>query len=195
MTAARMPFIHEEVDAMKTPLIRVTRLNRRARILLAAGGAVLVIVLVAVALLAFDPPLLVRLTRHLPGAATPVCTPGDNCPGSCVTQTVPTTCGQSCAVARYGSCAGFDLTYVLSNGLLVLENSRLDHCNLEGSTLSGSLRGAHLKGANLTGADLTDADLTDANLTDAETSYTVWNDAKFCRTKMPNGTVKNRDCR
>jgi len=52
---------------MNTPSPRVARLNRRARILLSVAGVVLVIVLVTVALLAFDRPLLARLTGSLSG--------------------------------------------------------------------------------------------------------------------------------
>jgi|GEM_PF-916614 len=54
---------------MKTSSPRVTRLSRRARILLSVAGLVVVIALVAVALLAFDRPLLARLTGNLPGEA------------------------------------------------------------------------------------------------------------------------------
>jgi len=197
---------------MNTSSTRGARLNRRAKILLIVAGVVVVIVLVAVALLAFDPPLLARLTRNLPGAATPVCTPGGNCPGSCDTQEPPTACyagSHACMLKIIGNCQDVDLTYVLSNHLLVLEDGWLERCNLEGSTLSGSLRGAHLKGANLksanlTGADLTDADLTGANLTNANLTDTdltnaitppsLWDGVTFCNTTMPDGTVNNSGC-
>jgi len=52
---------------MNTSSTRGARLNRRAKILLIVVGVVVIIVLVAVALLAFDRPLLARLTGSLPG--------------------------------------------------------------------------------------------------------------------------------
>jgi uncharacterized protein YjbI with pentapeptide repeats len=178
--------------------------------LLAAGGAVLVIALVAVALFAFDPPLLARLTRNLPGAAMPrICSPGADCPNSCMTQKPPTRCGSNCMLKNDGECEGIDLTYVQWNSQLALVNSYLERCNLRGSVLAGSLSGAHLQGAtladatlvgadlryaDLTGTDLSGADLTDAELTGATTSGTTWDGATFCRTTMPDGTVNNSGC-
>ena len=195
---------------MNTSPTRATHLNRRARILLAAGGAVLVIILAAVALLAFDPLLLARLTGSLPGAATPrICSPGADCPDSCITQKPPTRCGSNCTLKNGGECEGIDLTYVQFNAKLVLLGGSLEGANLRGSALSGSLYGAHLKGATLAdatlvgadlrGADLTNAnlsgaDLTDAELTGATTSGTVWDGATFCRTTMPDRTVNNSNC-
>jgi len=195
---------------MNTPSPRVARLNRRARILLIVAGVVVVIVLVAVALLAFDPPLLARLARNLPGAAMPrICSPGADCPDSCITQKPPTRCGSNCTLKNEGECEGIDLTYVQSKAQLVLVGGFLEGCNLRGSALAGSLLRAHLKGATLADAtlisadlrdaDLTDADLSGANLTDVDltnaiTSGTNWEGTTFCRTTMPDRTVNNSGC-
>ncbi len=76
--------------------------------------------------------------------------------------------------------------------------------NLRGADLTGAdLRHANLNGANLTSANLTDAslqgatmqrvNLTDANLTGAEIEFIreMTEGSIFCRTIMPNGSVKN----
>jgi len=173
----------------------VARLNRRAKILLSVAGAVLVIVLVAVALLAFDPPLLARLSRNLPGAATSTkCTPSLECPSSCTNQKPPTRCGPQCSLGPDGDCQNKDLTYVLFTSQLALVDASLERCILTSSTLAGSLINTNLKGANLANATLIDADLTDADLTGADTTDTTWINVKFCNTTMPDGTINNSGC-
>jgi hypothetical protein len=164
--------------------------------LLAAGGAVLAIALVAVALLAFDPPLLARLSRNLPGAATvEICRPSIGCPSSCTNQKPPTVCGSQCVLRADGDCQNKDLTYVLFTAQLALVDASLERCDLTSSALAGSLIGTKLMGATLTGANLTDADLTDADLTGADTTDTTWINVKFCNTTMPDGTINNSGCR
>jgi hypothetical protein len=56
---------------MKSPSPRLSGLNQRARVLLAVAVAALIIAVIGGALLAFDPPLLARLARTLPGATMP----------------------------------------------------------------------------------------------------------------------------
>jgi len=179
---------------MKTSSPRGTRLSRRVKILLSVAGAGLVIALVAVALLAFDPPLLARLTRNLPGAAVRVCTPSMECPSDCTSEKPPTRCGPGCIVGPYGNCQDKDLTYVLSNDKLILNYASLENCDLTASALTGPLIKTNLKGANLSYAALTGANLTSADLTGADTTDTTWTNVTFCNTTMPDGTVNNSDC-
>jgi hypothetical protein len=92
-----------------------------------------------------------------------------------------------------------------------LHGSYLDNANLTGAGLAGAdlsdadlteadLRGANLLAANLKGADLTmtrlnGAELTDANLRSARTvGGRIADEGHFCRTKMPDHTLCNRDC-
>ena len=71
-----------------------------------------------------------------------------------------------------------------------LSGANLGGANLYRTTLSGTnLRGANLSGANLKLANLIRADLTGANLTDA-----VLRRAWFCRTRMPDGELRNDHC-
>ena len=76
----------------------------------------------------------------------------------------------------------------LSGANFTLTNLRqvdLSQANLFRAYLYGTnLRGATLESADLREADLTHADLRDANL----------NQAKFCKTIMPDGRINNRDC-
>jgi uncharacterized protein YjbI with pentapeptide repeats len=52
-----------------------------------------------------------------------------------------------------------------------------------------NLQGVDLYRARLAGAQLTDAYLQNANLTEANLDY-----ALYCKTTMPDGTVKNDNC-
>jgi uncharacterized protein YjbI with pentapeptide repeats len=67
--------------------------------------------------------------------------------------------------------------------------ANLSKAHLISADLSGAdLLRAHLHEANLTGVDLSRADLTGAKL-----DGTKLENAKFCQTTMPDGTVNNRD--
>jgi uncharacterized protein YjbI with pentapeptide repeats len=67
---------------------------------------------------------------------------------------------------------------------------------LEGANLRGAdLRGANLRYAKLMGADLRFADLRDAKLgIPNKLDRAKLNGAKFCKTKMPDGGVRNDHC-
>jgi uncharacterized protein YjbI with pentapeptide repeats len=76
-----------------------------------------------------------------------------------------------------------------------LEDVNLTRSDLTRTILQGAdLIRADLSYADLTGTNLTGANLTDANLIGATLKYTKLEDAKFCRTILPNGTLENRDC-
>ena len=62
--------------------------------------------------------------------------------------------------------------------------------------IGADLHSAKLTNAVLRHADLTRADLRGADLTDAElaVSVTTFPGVKLCRTKMPDGSINNRDC-
>jgi uncharacterized protein YjbI with pentapeptide repeats len=86
-----------------------------------------------------------------------------------------------------------------------LTGAKLINADLTGANLStANLRGTNLHGANLTGADLTGADLIRANLpgvkltgavlTGAKLSEASIENARFCKTVMPDMRVNNRDC-
>ncbi len=74
-----------------------------------------------------------------------------------------------------------------------LRDADLSRADFRGTNLTrANLTGANLTRANLTRADLTDADLSNAKLTD----YLDQDDtATFCRTKMPAGTTKIKNCK
>jgi uncharacterized protein YjbI with pentapeptide repeats len=87
-----------------------------------------------------------------------------------------------------------------------LRGANLSNTNLIGGTLLGAflqnanlykanLRGVNFTNADLSDADLTNADLTGARLTDAVTKGANFNNAKFCRTIMPDNSINNRNCR
>lgn len=66
----------------------------------------------------------------------------------------------------------------------------------EAKLIGADLHSAKLTNAVLRHADLTRADLRGADLTDAElaVSVTTFPGVKLCRTKMPDGSINNRDC-
>lgn len=72
----------------------------------------------------------------------------------------------------------------------------LRHINLSGADLSDiNLSWADLTGADLTGADLSRTVLIETNLNGADLTNTVLEDALFCRTIMPYGTIKSDSTR
>lgn len=72
----------------------------------------------------------------------------------------------------------------------------LRHINLSGADLSDiNLSWADLTGADLTGADLSRTVLIETNLNGADLTNTVIEDALFCRTIMPYGTIKSDSTR
>lgn len=86
-----------------------------------------------------------------------------------------------------------------------LSEADMTDANLTEATLNeANLTRAMLVRANLTRAKLYDADLSAtnlheaelyrANLTRAKIDGVYTGDIKFCRTKMPDGSIKNRDC-
>ncbi len=82
-----------------------------------------------------------------------------------------------------------------------LTNTNLTGVNLSGMNLSGAkLTNAQLNSANLSKTDLTNTDLSGANLfranfNDADVgSFFKANRSKYCKTKMPDGSINNRDC-
>lgn len=103
----------------------------------------------------------------------------------------------------------------------LLEKRECISCNLEGARLDGAnlaevsfwrsnMRNARLQGANLrmanlfqvnlesanlNGANLRQANLFQANLRGASTEGTRFTEAHFCRTIMPDGKLRNDDCR
>lgn len=80
------------------------------------------------------------------------------------------------------------------------QNAVLTNANLEGAVLhKANLRYADLRNANLKNADFKNAILTGANLSGADDGIIFFNEAnfseaKFCKTKMPDGSINNRDC-
>ena len=76
----------------------------------------------------------------------------------------------------------------------------LSGANLSGANLSGAnlyrttLSGANLSGADLSGANLKLANLIRANLSGANLSGAVLRRAWFCRTRMPDGEMRNDHC-
>lgn len=98
------------------------------------------------------------------------------------------------------SCPGCDLFQAQ------LGSSQLWGANLEGAYLKGAdfnsadLREANLKKAVLVRADfstdvkLQRADLTEADLTGANLGTANLNGTIFCRTKMPDGSMRNDNC-
>jgi hypothetical protein len=108
------------------------------------------------------------------------------------------------AILNKANLSGADLKFAELNGA-VLDEANLSNANLRDANLNGAtLIYANLNGVNLYDAELLDADLRDANLRDADlrdaslrranmTGANLEN-AKFCETIMPDGTVNNRDC-
>jgi len=81
-----------------------------------------------------------------------------------------------------------------------LYRARLTGANLTGANLQGAymhrsdLQGANLTNANLTGVVLTSAFLQNANLAGANLTEANLEYSTFCKTTMPDGTVKNDNC-
>ncbi|MBD2181215.1 pentapeptide repeat-containing protein [Planktothrix sp. FACHB-1375] len=105
----------------------------------------------------------------------------------------------------------------------VLRQANLENANFDGANLSQAdfrcgagtctyLSGTSFKNANLTGAnfqsvgftpvgeiglpnvDFTGADLREANFNGASLKGALLERAKFCKTRMPDGKISNRDC-
>ena len=80
--------------------------------------------------------------------------------------------------------SGADLSGADLTGAYMIR-ANLIEANLRGAILNtATFAGAHLSGADLSGADLTGAYLSAANL----------RGAKFCKTKMPDGSINNQNC-
>ena len=76
-----------------------------------------------------------------------------------------------------------------------LRGADLRKANLSFANLSFvNLRGANLRGAILDNTKLVRADLVGADLRDAIMVHTNVRGALFCRTRMPNGEINNRNC-
>jgi uncharacterized protein YjbI with pentapeptide repeats len=81
-----------------------------------------------------------------------------------------------------------------------LYRARLSGANLTGANLQGAymnrtdLQGANLTNANLTGVELTNAYLQNANLAGANLTEANLEYSTFCKTTMPDGTVRNDNC-
>ncbi len=71
-----------------------------------------------------------------------------------------------------------------------LSGANMHRMNLPGADLSG----ANLSRANLSGANLYRTTLSRANLSGANLSGAVLRRAWFCRTKMPDGELRNDHC-
>jgi len=77
----------------------------------------------------------------------------------------------------------------------LLNDADLTGANLQGAYMRRTdLRGANLTNANLSGAELTNAYLQNANLIGANLSEANLEYSTFCKTTMPDGTVKNDNC-
>jgi len=97
----------------------------------------------------------------------------------------------------------------------LIRTKKCQYCDLRGAPLRGSnlagadlgsahLESADLYGANLTGAnlsraalfnaDLRKANLTGANLLRADPSGASLQHARYCRTTMPDGMIRNDHC-
>jgi uncharacterized protein YjbI with pentapeptide repeats len=87
-----------------------------------------------------------------------------------------------------------------------LQNANLQQANLQGSNLQdaflpdANLQAANLHNANLQGAFLYGTNLQDANLQGANLQHatgltpTQLQQAKLCRTTLPDGSISDRDC-
>jgi uncharacterized protein YjbI with pentapeptide repeats len=172
---------------------RFTQLNKRARIVLAAGAALALIAVVGGALLAGNPPLLARLSGRLLGSAVNGCEiePYAQCPGADLRGVhlyVVHLWGANLRGADFTdavlgdnekdiSMAGADLSGArldrvqargLSLGKANLSNASLSEAHLCFADLvAADLRGANLARTDLCFAPLMDADLSNANLTGA----------------------------
>ena len=85
------------------------------------------------------------------------------------------------------------------------EDANLRRADFSGANLHmANFTSAYLREANLSGADLGDAVLTNANLKGAvlaganlkgaKADGAKWDDAKFCKTTMPDGAVNDSGC-
>ena len=81
-----------------------------------------------------------------------------------------------------------------------LYRAKLSSADLTGTDLRGAylrrteLTGANLTNANLRGVHLTDTNLKNANLTNADLTGAILEHARFCKTTMPDKTVRNGNC-
>ena len=77
----------------------------------------------------------------------------------------------------------------------------INGCNIDANTScpgadlhQAYLVNAPLPGANLSGANLSGADLIDTDFYTARMASVNFDNAKFCRTMMPDGSTRNDDC-
>jgi len=76
-----------------------------------------------------------------------------------------------------------------------LENINLQNANLEGASFrDANLEDANLRDANLRLVYLEGANLAGANLTGADVSLVNLDNATYCQTTMPDGTMRHDDC-
>lgn len=79
--------------------------------------------------------------------------------------------------------------------LATFTGASLSGANFSGANLSGAnLSGADLQGANLALADLRGADLRGAQLQNAILDGATLDAARFCQTRMPDGSERNTEC-
>lgn len=84
-----------------------------------------------------------------------------------------------------------ELLRIYTTGKYDFSELNLSHLNLSGTNLTG----ADFSGADLTGTDLTGAVLIETNLNGADLTNTILEDALFCRTIMPYGSIKSDSTR
>ena len=144
-------------------------MNSRMKTVIAV---VVVVVVVAVAVAILNPSILGSLFGGAVYAGTP-----------------------SCAIARGCNCPNTNFAGI------GVSNLTFNKCDLhgsifdQGSVAQSKFQGANLKGASFKGTamgavDLSDADLTGANLTGALMTNAITTGAIFCKTTMPDGTVR-----
>lgn len=76
-----------------------------------------------------------------------------------------------------------------------LMGANLRKANVTGANFTQArLRGADLRSANLSYANLYEANLLDANFEGANLAGANLVEARFCNTRMPDGTIRNSDC-
>ena len=104
-----------------------------------------------------------------------------------------------CSIGPGTRCFGANLAEANLSAVNLAE-SRLVGVSLWGADLKkasmsqASLLWVNLAFANLEGADLADADLRWANLFQAKLSDANLSGAKYCRTLMPDGSIRDDDC-
>jgi hypothetical protein len=196
---------------MKPFFARLAGLNRRTQTLLAAAGALLVIVVIAGAVLALDPLLLARLARALPGTTINGCEikPGAQCPNADLSKA--TLAGAELGGANLESAdltfadltganltganlSGADLSYVIVCDTF-MENGTRVFKNCQGANLAGrDLTGADMTGADLSDATLTNATLTGVNFSGLDMTGVILDGAVYCDTTLPDGQFNDTNC-